>query len=76
MNPEEESAVRTVCKLMQLAVTDPAIPKDPTVEQITSSGWPERIAPFAKKALDLMIARGRFSEEVEEEEPSTPVPWP
>lgn len=74
MTAEEATAVRTVCKLMQLAIADAAIPKNPTVEQITSSGWPNRIAPFAQKALDLMLARGRFSEEVEEEEPSTPVP--
>jgi hypothetical protein len=76
MTTEEESAVRAVCKLMQLAIADTTIPKNPTVEQLTNSGWPERIAPFAKKALDLMLARGRFSEEVEEDEPSTPVRWP
>ena len=76
MTAEEESAVRAVCKLMQLAIADPIIPKNPTAEQITSSGWPNRIAPFAQKALDVMLKRGRFSEEVEEEEPSTPIPWP
>jgi hypothetical protein len=76
MTAEEENAVRTVCKLMQLALADLAISKNPTVDQITNSGWPERIAPFAKKALDLMLARGRFSEEAEEVEPSTPVPRP
>ena len=76
MTSEEASAVRAVCDLMQLAINDPAIPKHPTVEQITSSGWPDRIAPIAQKALDLMLARGRFSEETEEDEPSTPVPWP
>ncbi len=76
MAKEEETAVRTVCKLMQLAIADPTIPKNPTVEQLTRSGWPSRIAPFAQKALDLMLARGRYSEEVEEEQPSTPVPWP
>lgn len=76
MTPEEENAVRTVCKLMQLAIADPSIPEMPSVEEVTASGWPERVAPFAKKALDLMLARGRFSEDKEEEEPSTPVPWP
>lgn len=75
MTAEEETAVRTVCKLMQLAIADQTIPKHPTVEQIASSGWPERIAPFAKKALDIMLTRGRFSEDVEEGEPSTPIPW-
>lgn len=76
MTAEQESAVRTVCMLMQLAVADPSIPTNSTVEQVTASGWPGRIAPFGKKALDLMLKRGRFSEEAEEEEPSTPVPWP
>jgi hypothetical protein len=76
MTAEEEAAVRTVCKLMQLAVADAAIPKNPTIEQVIGSGWPERIAPFAQKALDVMLARGRFSEDEEEVEPSTPVPWP
>jgi hypothetical protein len=76
MRAEEETAVRTVCMLMQLAIADAAIPKNPSVEEFTSSGWPEVIAPFAKKALGLMLERGRFSEDVEEVEPSTPVPWP
>lgn len=76
MTAEEASAVRNVCKLMQLAIAEPLIPKTPSVEQVIDSGWPERIAPFAEKALNLMLERGRFSEEVEEEEPSTPVPWP
>lgn len=76
MTPEEEHAVKTVCKLMQLAIKDPAISKDRTVDQIVDSGWPERIAPFAKKALDLMVARGRFSDDVEEVEPSATVVWP
>jgi hypothetical protein len=61
---------------MQLATADPTIAKNATVEQVISSGWPNRIAPFAKKALDVMLSRGRFSDEVEEDEPSTPVPWP
>ena len=76
MTPEEENSVRTVCKLMQLAINDPSIPEEPGVEEVTASGWPERIAPFAKQALDVMLVRGRFSEDKEEEEPSTPIPWP
>jgi len=76
MTSDEAKAVRTGRMLMQLAIADPTIPKNPSVEQITSSGWPNRIAPFAKKALDVMLTRGRFCEDVEEDEPSTPVPWP
>src|ERR1700759_3914260 len=45
MTAVEESADRTVCKLMQHAVADPVIPRNPTVEDVTNSGCPERIAP-------------------------------
>jgi len=76
MTPNEIAAVREVCSLMQAAIADTAISKYPTVEEIARTGWPQRIAPVAKAALELMIGRGRFSEEVEEAEPSTPVPWP
>lgn len=76
MTAEEASAVREVCKLMQRAIADTDISKHPTVEDIIRTGWPERIAPTAKRALDLMLERGRFSEDEEEEEPSSPVPWP
>jgi len=76
MTADEATAVRQVCKLMQAVLADPAIPKRPTVEEITRSGWPERIAPVAKDALDLMLERGRFSEEKEETEPSSSIPWP
>jgi hypothetical protein len=76
MTEEEVDAVRNVLKLMQQAISDPGIPKRPTVDAVIRSGWPRRIAPVAKQALDLMLQRGRFSEDVEEEEPSTPIPWP
>jgi hypothetical protein len=73
MTPEEVKAVREVCILMQQAIADPTIPKRPSIEEITRTGWPDRIAPVAKRALDLMLQRGRFSEEEEEEVPSGPV---
>jgi hypothetical protein len=76
MSPEEIKAVREVCKLMQGAIADTDISKYPTVEEVTCTGWPQRIAPVAKEALDLMMRRGRFSEEIEEAEPSNPIPWP
>lgn len=76
MTPEEATAVREVCGLMQQAISDTDISKCPTVDEVTRTGWPQRIAPVAKQALDLMLQRGRFSEEQEEEEPSNPVPWP
>jgi hypothetical protein len=76
MTLEEATAVRQVCELMQQAISDTDISKCPTVEEVTRTGWPQRIAPVAKQALDLMLQRGRYSEEQEEEEPSSPVPWP
>lgn len=76
MTPAEIAAVKEVCRLMQAAIADTAISKYPTVEEITRTGWPQRIAPVAKVALELMLERGRFSEEVEEAEPSSPIPWP
>ena len=76
MTSEEETAVRDVLISMQKAIADPSVPKSPTFEEIAISGWPDRVAPVAKKALDLLLVRGRFSEDEEEDEPSTPVPWP
>lgn len=35
-----------------------------------ASGWPARIQPPAVAALNAMTARGRFSEDVEEDEPA------
>lgn len=34
------------------------------------SGWPARVAPIAREAVTAMLARGRFSEDDEENEPS------
>lgn len=52
------------------------IAEDVTDEALIASGWPARIAPMAKQALAVFLARGRFSEEVEEDEPSSPATWP
>ena len=76
MTSDEALAVREVCKLMQEATADTDISRQPTVEHVTRTGWPRRIAPTAKAALDVMLRRGRFSEETEEPEPSSPFPWP
>lgn len=76
MTESEAEAVRHVCKLMQQAIADIRIPKNPTVEQVISSGWPENIAPVALGALVQMMDRGRYSEESEESEPSSPIAWP
>lgn len=76
MTREEAIAVREVCKLMQEAIADTDISRQPTVGEVNRTGWPQRVAPAAKVALDLMLLRGRFSEDEEEPEPSSPAPWP
>ncbi len=53
-----------------------ATPKRASNHELIATGWPERIKPLARSALDLMLERGRFSENVEEDEPSSTVPWP
>jgi hypothetical protein len=73
LSPAEDVAVRVVLGLM-IAATEKGWNCD--AEEAIANGWPQRIAPHAQRALDLMLARGRFDEENEEAEPSTPVPWP
>lgn len=41
-------------------------------EDFICTAWPTRIQPAASAAFDLMLARGRFSEEQEEVEPGRP----
>lgn len=41
-------------------------------EDFIRTGWPLRIQSAASAALDLMLARGRFSEEQEQVEPGRP----
>ncbi|NND50322.1 MAG: hypothetical protein HKN60_08720 [Rhizobiales bacterium] len=76
MTTEEAVVVRDVCTLMQQAVAELDHSNHPSVEDLIATGWPERVAPVAQRALDLMLARGRFSEDVEEAEPSAPAAWP
>lgn len=76
MSDSEAEAVREVCKLMQQAIADGRIPKNPTADQVIRSDWPENIAPVARGALARLMERGRFSEEREEDEPSSPIAWP
>ena len=46
-------------------------PKMVSVDELIATGWPERIKPLAQAALEEMQKRGRFSEELEEDEPSS-----
>ncbi len=71
---EERIAIAAAHGLMVGAMND--TPRDMTIEQYVATGWPQRIAPVAEKALRLMLARGRFSEQQEEAEPSSDDGWP
>ncbi|HEY2297977.1 MAG TPA: hypothetical protein VGH43_09640 [Jatrophihabitans sp.] len=40
-------------------------------DEFIATGWPARVQPVARSAADLMLARGRFDEDVEQLEPPT-----
>ena len=70
----EWTALAPVVETMQLARQN--APSRISDEDLIASGWPTRVARLAKSALDAFLERGRFSEDVEEDEPSSPIPWP
>lgn len=78
LSDAEEAAVRTVLGMMiEMSDSDwDGADRSLWDEALIVSGWPSRIAPHAQQALHLMLERGRFDEEKEEDEPSTPVAWP
>jgi hypothetical protein len=66
--PAEVEALDQVHLLLKAACA--ATPQMSTDDEFIASGWPTKIQPAASQALDLMQARGRFREDVEEENPS------
>ncbi len=74
MTPEESAAVAQVHKLMIEALN--ATPRTMKEAKFIATGWPQRIAPVAEQALKLMLERGRFSEDHEEDQPSKHDGWP
>jgi hypothetical protein len=66
--PEEVERLNAVLRLLEAACA--ATPRVDTDDAFIASGWPNRIQPAALMALDVMQARGRFREDVEEETPS------
>jgi hypothetical protein len=68
MTPAEIDAVTKVLTVVDAATDD--IDDIANETMVIASGWLERIAPVAKAALDLMLTRGCFDEELEESEPS------
>ncbi len=71
---EERRLLAKVSALLDAACDE--TPNVMTADELIATGWPERIKPIARNALNFMVSRGRFSEDVEEEEPSVKGPWP
>jgi hypothetical protein len=70
LNAHEVAALLGVLVLMQKMYSE--VPVGVGDEPLIATGWPQKIAPVAKQALDLFRARGRFDEAREELEPSAP----
>lgn len=68
MTTAEVVAVTNVLAVVNAAVEEIDDLADETM--VIASGWLERISPVAKAALDLMLTRGCFDEEMEENEPT------
>jgi len=68
MTPEEVAAVKEVSCILDAACDATQEIHDP--EELIATAWPLRVAAIAQKTHDLMVRRGRFSEEHEEKEPS------
>jgi hypothetical protein len=66
----EVKALAEVQRLLRAACV--ATPDAHTEDKFIGSGWPTRIQPSARQALEAMRARGRFREDVEEDRPSLP----
>lgn len=66
--PGEVERLDAVHGLLKAACA--ATPRIESDDAFIASGWPGRIQPAAHSALDAMQARGRFREDVEEEDPS------
>jgi hypothetical protein len=66
----EVRAVEAV--LTELLAANDVTPNLTDDDGFIATGWPDHIAPLARAALDIMLGRGRFREDVEEPEPSGP----
>jgi hypothetical protein len=53
-----------------------ATPRNMEAEELISTGWPQKVQLVAQRALELMLRRGRFREDIKEEEPTDTTPWP
>lgn len=71
---EERACLLDVSRMLDDACD--ATPQNMDADELIATGWPKRIQPIAQRALSVMLQRGRFSEEQEEDEPSSKGPWP
>ncbi|MGH6997165.1 MAG: hypothetical protein ACREEO_03175, partial [Phenylobacterium sp.] len=60
----ERAALAAVLSLISAAANGTL--RQVTKAELIASGWPARIRPAAQEAVALMLARGKFSDEVEE----------
>lgn len=65
---DEEASLREVSSILDDACD--ATPANMTADELIATGWPKRIQPVARRALNLMLVRGRFSENKEVDAPS------
>jgi hypothetical protein len=68
LNDAEIRATQEVLDMMRIALE--ATPSSMTEEDFIQSGWPERVQPLAKCAVETFLRRGKSNEEAEEIEPS------
>lgn len=73
INSEEREQLSKVSAILDEACD--ATPSNMDADEFIATGWPKRIQPVAQRALELLLVRGRFDEEREEEEPSNTKPW-
>jgi len=70
----EWEALTSLLTVMQIACRE--TPSRMSETELKATGWPSRVAPTAAAILNVFLARGRFSEDVEEETPTSRHPWP
>jgi hypothetical protein len=74
LDEDEKEGLLKIARLVDLASS--ATPKVMTADELIATGWPTRIQPVAREALDVFIKRGRFDEDKEEQHPSSSIKWP
>jgi len=68
ISSDEEAALADLLRIVDDACD--ATPGKMSETSFIATGWPARIQVVAQKALSKMLARGRFREDIEEDEPS------